>query len=940
MYFTDKIAAYIQENQLDPKHLTIVLPSERAIKYISASLFRANGKPMLAPEMVTIDRWVKSHSERTVIDRTRLLVRLFAVQMEQPADPKDASFDEFMTWGSILLNDYDEIDRYLLSSEEVFKNLADIKEIESWSFNSEELTPAQQRFMEFWDRLPGYYRRLNEILKQEGVCYMGLAYRSLAENIDKLFQKDSKRIYLFAGFNALSKAELSIMKQLHVMGRGHILIDADSYYMDSPVHEAGMFMKNMLKELVIKELPFVTNNLLTQAKDITVIECVQHTGQVKAAASILAEMSKEDIDQTLILLADEGLIVPLLRNIPGKVGKANITLGLPLRTTAIRTWMDILFNIQENKVRFKTESVYFQDLQKLWNHPFVTAIITKEEMNSLTEMELDAVRKNKIFRNKQSVPVSPKIDALLDMATENWQNDWTKALSLIRSLSRFIHGHLQEADEFNKALIEGFDQSIVDFENILHEGIPAMSIRSFKNLLQQHWMNKSIAYHGNPIKGLQIMGLLETRLLDFKNIIVLGLNEGKMPPTNPIQTMIPLDLRAYLKLPTPRDKQGLFAHHFYRLLHQSEKMWITYSSAKESIGSNEASRYLLQLELELRRRNSLINWSKLLYSIPEEKLILNEHRIVQKSPEILDRMDQLFQESVSASALNKYLSCPLDFYYRYVLGFGEVKEIEEDVESSSLGTFIHAVLEELYEPFARHDKQGILKTIQPSAITSYDIDRMLKEFPMYLENEFLNHFNKDKAAFSSGKNLLSFQMANELTKRFLESEREFLLKQTEPVFIEYLEVELIEPIELEINGSKKSFKLKGLIDRVDSIGGKIRIVDYKSGKVKDEDVFVKIGKSDDDYYKKFTTTKHALQLTMYSYLYRSRYGVLPTEVGIYSLINISNGFFALDTNKGMTLEEITEAFPEVLQELFSEMYDTEIPFEHTIQQFSYCNYCK
>jgi len=940
MYFTDKIAAYIQEQQLDPKHLTIVLPSERAIKYISASLFRANGKPMLAPEMVTVDRWIKSHSERTVIDRTRLLVRLFAVQLEQPADPKDTSFDEFMNWGSILLNDYDEIDRYLLSSEEVFKNLADIKEIESWSFNSEELTPAQQRFMEFWDRLPGYYRRLNEILKEEGVCYMGLAYRSLAENIDKLFKKDSKRVYLFAGFNALSKAELSIMKQLHVMGRGHILIDADRFYMDSPVHEAGMFMKNMLKELVIKELPFVNDNLLTQGKDINVIECVQHTGQVKAAASILAEMSNEDIDQTLVLLADEGLIVPLLRNIPGKVGKANITLGLPLRTTAIRTWMDILFNIQENKVRFKTESVYFQDLQKLWNHPFVTAIITKEELNSLTEMELDAVRKNKIFRNKQSVPVSPKIDALLDMATENWQNDWTKALALIRSLSRFIHAHLQVTDEFNKALIEGFDQSIIDFENILKEGIPAMSIRSFKNLLQQHWMNKSIAYHGNPIKGLQIMGLLETRLLDFKNIIILGLNEGKMPPTNPIQTMIPLDLRAYLKLPTPRDKQGLFAHHFYRLLHQSEKMWITYSSAKENIGSNEASRYLLQLELELRRRNPLINWSKLLYSIPEEKLNLNDHRIVEKIPAILDRMDQLFQESVSASALNKYLSCPLDFYYRYILGFGEVKEIEEDVESSSLGTFIHAVLELLYEPFARHDKKGILKVNQPSAITSYDIDSMLKDFPMYMENAFLTHFNNDKTAFASGKNLLSFQMALELTGRFLKSEKEFLLKQTEAVFIEYLEVELIETIELEIAGSKKSFRLKGLIDRIDSIGGNIRIVDYKSGKVKEEDVLVKIGKEGDDFYQKFTATKHALQLTIYSYLYQAKHNVLPSEVGIYSLINISKGFLSLQTNKGTTLKEMTEAFPEVLQELFSEMYNVEIPFEHTIQQFNYCNYCK
>jgi len=286
------------------------------------------------------------------------------------------------------------------------------------------------------------------------------------------------------------------------------------------------------------------------------------------------------------------------------------------------------------------------------------------------------------------------------------------------------------------------------------------------------------------------------------------------------------------------------------------------------------------------------------------------------------------------------LSCPLDFYYRYILGFGEVKEIEEDVESSSLGTFIHAVLELLYEPFARHDKKGILKVNQPSAITSYDIDSMLKEFPMYMENAFLTHFNNDKTAFASGKNLLSFQMALELTGRFLKSEKEFLLKQTEAVFIEYLEVELIETIELEIAGSKKSFRLKGLIDRIDSIGGNIRIVDYKSGKVKEEDVLVKIGKEGDDFYQKFTATKHALQLTIYSYLYQAKHNVLPSEVGIYSLINISKGFLSLQTNKGTTLKEMTEAFPEVLQELFSEMYNVEIPFEHTIQQFNYCNYCK
>jgi RecB family exonuclease len=937
MTFTDQIAEYIHEQNLDLKHLTIVLPSERAKKYIAASLFKTYQKPILAPEMITIDRWIRNLSDKTVIDKTRVLVKLFKVQLENLTNDKDKSFDEFMSWGTILLSDYDEIDRYLLSSEKVFKNLADIKEIENWSFGDETLSEGQKRFMEFWDRLPDYYKRLNEVLDKENSCYMGKAYRFLSENLDVVFKADKERHFLFAGFNALSPAEMSIMKQLERMGRAHILINADNYYLDNPSHEAGRFLRDFKKELDMKELPFVEDNLKNSTKHIEIIECAQQTGQVKVAATILDEFSKEEIDETLVLLADESLIAPLLRNLPKKIGQANITLGLPLKNTSLRTWVDLIFSIQENKTRFKSEAIYIHDLQKMWNHPFLTAVLKKEEKVAITQLETELIRKNSIFQTVTKIKIGAVPDAILAHLTQNWAGNWEIAMQAIRSLNELLFSNFSEEDAFEKAIVQGFDQALLDFENLVKEGLPAMSLKSFRHLFQQHWNTKSVAYHGNPLDGLQIMGLLETRLLDFKKIIVLGLNEGKMPPTNPIQTMIPMDLRAYFNLPTPRDKQGLFAHHFYRLLHHCTDMWVTYTSAQESIGSNEASRYLLQLELELSRINPKITIGKQFYTIPNKTSETEAVQEIYKTDEILKRIDDMFDKSVSASTLNKYLSCPLDFYYRYVMEFGEESEIEEEVESNTFGTFIHNVLEEMYTPFARHDKQGVLKAAKPKNLTSMDIDKMLKQFEGLITKEFLKYFNEDKDAFSSGKNLLSYQMALELTKRILEQEKKFIASQTEMVFIEYLELELKADMEIDVFGEKKTLRFKGFIDRIDSIGGKIRIIDYKSGKVKEDDVVVK--KINEDLIKTFSGTKHALQLALYCYLYRENFGELPEQASIYSLINIKDGTFPLSA-KNSTVEEVINLFPDFVTQLCKQIYDKELPFTHdTKAQFNYCLYC-
>ena len=939
MKFTDQIALYIKENKLNLRNLTIVLPSERAKKYIASSLFTLEGKPLLAPEMVTIDKWVRSFSDRTVIDRTRTLIRLFKIQLANPTDPKDVSFDEFMAWGNILLSDFDEIDRYKLNSKDVFKNLASIKEIESWSFAQEELTEGQKRFMQFWDRLPGYYKELNEQLDKEYLCYAGSAYRYLSQNIDVLFRERKDRVFLFAGFNALSPSEISIIKQLHQLGRAHVIIDADTFYLNDSNHEAGKFLRTLQSELGLKSLPYIADNLLTKETELSIIECAQHTGQVKVASTILATFNKEALNETIILLADESLIAPLMKNLPATIEKANITLGLPLRSTALRTWIELIFTIQENKIRYKTQAIYIQDLQRFWNHPFTLLLLSEKEKGDIIRIEQELIKRNSIFVKKDRVLTTGNADKSLNFLLHDWNGDWLSAIQTIRALNRELYNSFGKDDEFEKAILETFDREIIDFENLVREGLPEMTLKSFKHLFFQHWNTKSIAYHGNPIDGLQIMGLLETRLLDFKNIIVLGLNEGKMPPTNPLQTMIPMDLRSYLGLPTPRDKQGLFAHHFYRLLQRCDKIWTTYTSSQENIGSNEASRYLLQLELELSRINPNFKLKKEFYSIPNDTGLTESVQLVQKTDDIILRLDEFFNKPISASAINKYINCPLDFYYRYLLEFGEEESIEEEVESNTFGTFIHNVLEELYLPFSRHDKKGQKVIPQPPNIVTRDIDLMLQKFEALIRIEFLKHFDDDASAFESGKNLLSFRMATELTKRILEEERKFLLTQTAPVFIEYIEIEMHAQVNITVNGQPKTIALKGFIDRIDSVNGKIRIIDYKSGKVKSEDVSMSGYDPDTSLIDYFSSTKHAIQLALYTLLYQQNSGQFPESANIYSLVNLKGGLFPLQSNS-LDYTEITLLFEAFLQEVVNQLYDKEIPFFHQVKGHrSYCQYC-
>lgn len=943
MKFTDKIARYIKDNEIEHKDLTIVLPSQRAKKYLFASLFDLYKKPTLAPKMITMDALIKQTSNKVILDKTRLLVKLFKIQLEVAKSEVDQSFDDFLEWGPILLSDFDELDRYLIDADAVFKDLHNIKELEYWRIDAEEdfvVSDARKRFLEFWDKLPFYYSKLNEQLKNEGATYMGEAYKNLAQNCHLLFQENKNAQYLFAGFNALSAAEMSILKQLYIMGRGHVMVDADAFYLTDSNHEAGTFIRKQISELDVKELPFIENQLATKSMKIEVVECAQQTGQAKVATTRLMELSESEIAQTAIILADESLIGPLLKNIPKNVGKANITLGMPMKGTSVRNWVDILFSIQITIERANTTAFYHTDLKRLINHPFIVAGLTTEEKNDIQKLEEKIVRNNWIYISLKSLGLSEKLLKIIEIANNPWKNDWSKAVDNIRNLNQLLYSELRDENQFEKALVQSFDTALIEFQNITIEGLPEMSLRSFKSLFSQHWSNKGIAYHGNPIDGLQIMGILETRLLDFKNIICLGMNEGNMPPTNPIQSMFPMDLRRYVGLPLPRDKQGLFAHHFYRLLHRCEHLLVTYSGTKESIGSNEKSRYLLQIEKELARKNRNIDLQFSYYAIPMEEDRHVDFREVKKSAEIFKRMDELFARSLSFSALDKYMTCSLDFYYRYILDFGEEDAVEEDIEASTFGTIVHDTLERLYSKYAKFDSKGNLNPTGGNPLRKSDIDEMRMLVDRYLEEGFLNYFNGDKNAYAFGKNQLSFTMSKKIVNDFLDQETRFV-DAPNTVIIHSLEKKIKIPLELEINGQKKCFLLNGTIDRIDEVGGEIRLVDYKTGMSDDDKVTLKNATNKySEVQRNLKDSKHLFQLLMYCYLYYHSEGKYPAEAGIISMIRLKNGLFKMNLLEN-TIPEMIERFPNWLHGLFEEMYDSEIHFKHMEKgEFDYCLYCK
>ena len=480
-----------------------------------------------------------------------------------------------------------------------------------------------------------------------------------------------------------------------------------------------------------------------------------------------------------------------------------------------------------------------------------------------------------------------------------------------------------------------FDESLIELQNIIAEGIPEMSQKSFKMFFDQHWYQKNISFKGDQKKGVQVMGLLETRLLDFNHIIALGMNEGKLPATNQVNSFIPMDLRASLGLSTTREKQGLFAHHFYRLLHQCQKLTATFSSNNEQLGPQEKSRYLLQLELELKRINNNVIITRKHYNVPIKKGSSVNAQAIEKSELIMGRIQKHFKKAISASSLNTYLSCPMDFYYRYIAELGEEKSIEEDIESQQFGSLIHNTLEKLFEKYALLDKMGNEISPKPKALTEADFEQMLSEYKDLLYQEFLIYFDNESQLFLKGKNLLSYTIAQDTIENTIKKELEFLRQQSEPFYIVQVEAQKEISIDISVRGILRTIHFKGYIDRIDKIGDRYRVIDYKSGKVNDADV--KFNVRNNDLTAAFTNCKHSVQLALYSLFFKDSFGKYPDEAIIYSLTDIQKLDYKLNYPKH-NLADICVMFESFIGIVINDVFDSELAIEHN-KKAKYCQYC-
>jgi hypothetical protein len=931
MKFLDQLAIKILDKGLSAKSLTVILPSERAKRYLINALFKANEGPLISPNIFTIDQLVEALSNKTILHKTSILLSLYQVY-ETTLQENALSFEDYLTWGPILLSDFDDVDRYLVDHQQLYQNLASIKALESWQIDEEGYSASQQKFMQFWELIPQLHAGLQAQNKAQNACSKAQAYRQLAENPAQYFAKD--QYYVFAGFNALSAAEQRIIKYLIDQKQGEFIIDSDAYYLENKYHEAGHFQRKNLQFFGLKNPQELTKRLQTEAYDIKVIECAQHIGQVKVLATELIENPVPDWSEVLVLLADEALVHAAIRNIPKIVGQANITLGLPLDQTPIRTWIDLCFQLQENQLKFKTKALYHKDFQRFCHHAFVSLAFDQLQLKQLAAAEKQTIKYNRVFQRVDQLKLDQQILDILTLLSTNWGTDWKLALLQLRKLNSLLLQLIAEGNDFEKTAILSFEQACRQFDQLTDAALPKMNLSSFKKLFYQHWTRANLAYLGSPTTGLQITGLLETRLLDFERVYVLGMNEGKLPPTNPIQSIIPMDLRSAFGMPNNRDKQGLFAQHFYRLLHHARSFVFTYTSTSEVLGSHERSRYLLQLQMEWLQQNKNVTWKEYFYQIPSTTRH-QEHTLIPKTSDIQARIKTYLAGNVSASALRKYVTCPLDFYYRYVVEFGEEDEVEEDIATSTFGSLIHSCLEELYTPYAHRDKEGKIVTPAPGPINERHIAKMLTDFPEVLRKYFMKYFDNNEALFQRGKNLLSFEMALDLTKQMLLKELAYVKGLKEPLVIEQLEAKFELNYSVQLPQETIPIHFVGYIDRIDRIGANhYRVIDYKSGKVKDIDVKMS---QKDDAYTNITKPKHALQLCLYSLFFKEYYGHLPAEARIESLINRDDEF-ALSLDKNTNLTPVPVLFDAGLQTLLENMLNETLPFEHD-QAATYCQFC-
>jgi ATP-dependent helicase/nuclease subunit B len=949
--FLEKLANYIHTYYGDKlPDLCLVLPNRRAKLFLRNKLANAYGKPIWAPQIFSIEDFIAELAGAKNMDNLSAAFEFYTVYKEIEQD-KAESMDDFLQWAPTLLHDFNELDQYLVNSQALFDYLSDERAIALWNLDGKALTDFQKKYLVFWKSLSHYYQKFVSHLADKKLLYAGLAYRKVAEHAVELAKSKAWHKIIFAGFNALNTAEEKIIKALAEAQLADVLWDSDDYYINDNDQEAGKFIRSFKPRFASysKENNFSWQGdaLTTSTKKIVIAGVAAQVGQAKVAGTILNEIADKtggNFKNCALVLADENLLMPVLHSIPSAVDKFNVTMGYSLGNLSFSNFVDSVFKLQENSIKYSKSKeagkarFYYKDLAQFFMNPYTKLLLTEddalkqENWFAINDLLKSFEKQNQVFIKQDEIQTYfstyklsgfESIKALL----VPWNNKVDHCLNTLLTVIETL---------FKKSKALSNKTSIIDTEELFHyathlnrlltlvsdaKGASIKEIKTLHALFTQLIKSQSLAFIGEPLEGLQVMGMLETRTLDFETVILLSANEGTLPAGKKEVSFIPLELKNKFGLPTYADKDAIFAYHFYRLLQCAKNIFLVYNTETDEFGSGERSRFITQLLHELPLKNSNVSIEEKLYTIPLKPHSISNKIEITKEEVVLSKIKMLLEKGLSPSLFNTYRSCTLQFYFKYIVGLKEKDAPEESIDAATFGTVLHTVLEEAYTPFIgkKLDAQSLSKSF---GVISEKVEDAFRRI-------FLN------GDLSSGKNLLNVKVATKYVNTFLKEEIAFinaLKAESKSIHLVQLEKEL--ETQIEHNGT--SIKLKGKADRIDKLGTSLRIIDYKTGNVNESEE-LKLKQWDDLIEPK---RNKAFQLLMYAYLlYKNQPESLPIQSGILSFRELSKGLKAVTFEGEDALNEtILLEFEQELKALLSDLLNPNQSFLQT-HDLDICAYC-
>ena len=827
----------------DLSRVAIVFPNKRASLFFNEYLAMQSDRPIWSPAYVSISELFRQLSPWKSGDPIWLVCELYKVFREETRS--EETLDDFYFWGELLISDFDDVDKNLVDADRLFSNLQDLKNIMDdydfldseqeeairqffQNFSIERRTQLKEKFISLWDKLGDIYHHYRHNLAELGIAYEGMMYRYVMEELqpDKLKYEH----YVFVGFNVLNKVETKFFERLREAGKALFYWDYDVFYTRLPrentppyTHEAGEFILRNLK-LFPNELPEAVFDTLRKPKNVRFISAPTENAQARYLPEWIRSVTKRDLPETpvkekenAVVLCNEALLLPVLHSIPSEVKNVNITMGFPLAQTPVYSFVSALIELQTTGYRRDTGRYQYEAVQSVLKHPYTRQLSTSAE-----GLEKQLTRDNRFF----PLPSELKQDTFLEQifTPKTGLSALCQYLTeMLREVAVLYRKEQETDDIFNQLYRESLFKSytlINRLLNLIDNGELNIQIETLRRLLCRLLATSNIPFHGEPAIGMQVMGVLETRNLDFRNLIMLSLNEGQLPKAGGDSSFIPYNLRKAFGMTTIEHKNAVYAYYFYRLIQRAENVTLLYNTASEGLNRGEMSRFMLQFLVESP------------HTISREYLEAGQSPqsgreiSVEKTPEIITRMYERYDVNrhprslFSPSALNTYLDCRLKFYYRYVAGLKAPDEVSAEIDSALFGTIFHRAAELVYKDLTANGKE----------IRKDDLEQVLSnniKLQNYVDTAFKEEFFHvaltEKPEYN-GTQLINAKVITSYLRQLLRNDLQYA-----PFFMEGMEKKVTEIIEIETPQGKLALNIGGTIDRIDSKDDTLRIVDYKTG---------------------------------------------------------------------------------------------------------------